>query len=411
MDKVILHCDLNNFYASVEQKLNPELKGLPIAVSGNPEKRHGIILAKNYIAKDYGVQTGEAIFQAQKKCPNLVLIPPHFEEYVKISKEVHKIYEQYTDRVESFGIDECWLDVTSSQKLFGTGEEIAYKIKERVKNEIGLTISVGVSFTKILSKLGSDLKKPDAVTVLSRDNYMDRIGSLSPSEMIMIGRKTGEKLKKLNINTIKELALANKDTLRYHFGIIADNMINAANGIGDDEVKECGTSTIPKSISNGTTTPRDITNIKDATVVIYALAEMVANRLRHYNLQANGIMVSIRTSDLLWGSKQTTLSDPTSNASDIAEKSIEVLKQLNEFPNPLRTITIGAIRLSNLDNIQYSLFTQNIEKENDLEKSIDKVREKYGYSAVKRGVLLHNDLTSSLHEEDDFRPFHQSKDS
>lgn len=411
MERVILHCDLNNFYASVEQKLNPELKDYPIAVCGDQEKRHGIVLAKNYKAKAFNIQTGDPLWLAKQKCPDIVFVKPHFEEYVQFSKAVHQIYLEYTDKVESFGIDECWLDVTSSQRLFGDGETIANTIRERVKNEIGLTISVGVSFTKVLAKLGSDLKKPDATTVLSRENYMNIIGKMSPSEMIMIGKKTNEKLKKLNIHTIEELANANKDMLRYHFGVIADNLINAACGIEVDSVSEYSKVSVPKSVSNGTTTPRDICNISDAKVVIYALAEMVANRLRQYNLVANGISLSIRNSDLEWSQKQCVLNPSSSNATDIAEKSIELLKTLHSFPDPLRTITIGAIRLSNKDNLQISIFSNKVDKEERLEQSIDNIRYKYGYTSVRRGVLLNNsDVTSSLHEEDDFRPFHQSKD-
>lgn len=411
MDRVILHCDLNNFYASVAQKMNPELKDHPLAVCGDPELRHGIVLAKNYLAKSCGIQTGDPIWMAKRKCPDLVVVRPDFDSYVKLSKEVHKIYEEYTDKVESFGIDECWLDVTASQKLFGNGKQIADTIRERVKNEIGLTISVGVSFTKILAKLGSDLKKPDATTVLDREHYMEIIGNMSPSEMIMIGRKTSEKLKKLNIFTISDLANADINVLRYHFGVIADNMISAARGEDTDEVSPVEIKTIPKSVSNGTTTPRDITTLSDAKTVIYALAESVANRLRHYNLVAGGVTISLRDADLNWVSKQAVLSPVSSNANDIAEKTIALLKDLHSFPDPLRTITIGTIRLSDKDNIQLSMFSGNADKEDRLEGSIDRIREKYGYGVVKRGVLLDNNLTSSLHDDDDFRPFHQSKDS
>ena len=411
MSKTILHCDLNNFYASVEQKMHPEYDGLPLAVCGNPEKRHGIVLAKNQLAKQAGVQTGEAIWISRNKCPNIVFVPPHYDKYVEYSKKVFEIYTTFTDRVESFGIDECWLDVTGSLGLFKmTGEEIANKIRNTVKEKTGLTISVGVSFTKTLAKLGSDLKKPDAVTVLDRATYMNRIGDMSPAEMIMIGRKTSKKLENLNIRTIRELANADRDMLRSHFGIIGDNLIDAARGEGDAVVAKYYEHTIPKSISNGTTAPRDIKNAEEAKIVIYALAELIAVRLRGYNLQANGVDLYVKNNQFDGTNKQVALKRPTSNASTIAQTAIKTLKEIYNFNLPLRAITVGAIRLEPKSDYQLSLFEEeNDEREDKLEESIDKIRDKYGYQTIKRGVVMKNDLTGNLHEEDDFRPFHQSK--
>ncbi len=407
MEKTILHCDLNNFYASVEQKSHPEYDGFPIAVCGNPENRHGIVLAKNYLAKAAGVQTGEAIWISKKKCPNIVFLPPHFEEYVKISAKVREIYTRYTDRVESFGLDECWLDVTGSLRLFGmNGKEIADDIRETVKRELGLTISVGVSFTKVLAKLGSDLKKPDATTVLDKDTYMDVIGDMSPGEMIMIGRKTAEKLKRLNIHTIRALASADRKMLRSHFGVVGDNMVDYAAGIEKEEVKHYYDVHIPKSISNGTTTPKDITNLTDAKIVIYALSELVAVRMRKYGLSASGVTLGIRYAETLNGiSRQKQLDFPTSNASDIAKNAISLLKEMHAFPTPLRAITVGAIKLDDGGITQLCLFDERDEKEEKLEKSVDKIRDKYGYNSIVRGVVLGNNLTGNLHESDGFKPF------
>lgn len=411
MTKTILHCDLNNFYASVEQKLHPEHDGKPLAVCGNPEVRHGIVLAKNQLAKQAGVQTGEALWIAKKKCPDIVFVSPHYDEYVKYSKEVFEIYTSFTDKVESFGIDECWLDVTGSLNLFKmNGEELANHIRETVKKKTGLTISVGVSFTKTLAKLGSDLKKPDAVTVLDKETYLERIGSLSPSEMIMIGRKTGQKLTNLNIRTIRELANADKDLLRSHFGVIGENLIKEARGEGDDNVAKYFEHTIPKSVSNGTTTPRDVKSFEEAKIVVYALSELVAVRLRSYNQLANGVGIYLKNNQFEGISKQVTLKKPTSNASTIAETALDTIKEIYNFNQPLRAITVGAIRLTNEQEIQLSLFDDgDDEKEGQLERSVDKIRDKYGYRAIKRGVVLKNDLTGNLHDEDDFRPFHQSK--
>lgn len=409
--KTILHCDLNNFYASVEQKLHPEYDGMPLAVCGNPEARHGIVLAKNMLAKKAGVQTGETLWSAKQKCPDIVFVPPHFDEYVKHSKQVYEIYTQFTDRVESFGIDECWLDVTGCERLFGSGKEIADKLRQIVKEKTGLTISVGVSFTKTLAKLGSDLKKPDATTVLDKEHYMDIIGDMSPSEMIMIGKHTAEKLQKLNILTIRDLANADLQTMRYTFGVIADTLVNSARGVETEEVKHYCDVQIPKSISNGTTTPRDIKTLDEAKVVIYALADMVATRLRSYNLVANSVSLSVKTPALKWTTKQTMLAGATDSSGIIAQEAIKLLIDNYNVGGALRAITIGTSKLQDKNTVQLSLFDESDTKCDPLEKSIDEIRSKYGYNSLKRGILLENDLTGNLHEDDDFRPFHQSKKS
>lgn len=409
--KTILHCDLNNFYASVEGKLHPEYDGMPLAVCGNPEARHGIVLAKNMLAKKAGVQTGETLWSARQKCPDIVFVQPHFDEYVKYSKQVFEIYTQFTDRVESFGIDECWLDVTGCERLFGTGKEIADKLRQIVKEKTGLTISVGVSFTKTLAKLGSDLKKPDATTVLDKEHYMDIIGDMSPSEMIMIGKHTAEKLQKLNILTIRDLANADLETMRYTFGVIADTLVNSARGVETEEVKHYYDIQIPKSISNGTTTPRDIKNLDEAKIVIYALADMVATRLRSYNLVANSVSLSVKTPALKWTTKQTMLQCATDNSGIIAQEAIKLLLDNHSFNGALRAITIGTSKLQDKNSVQLSLFDEPDSKGDTLEKSIDEIRSRYGYNSLKRGILLENDLTGNLHEDDDFRPFHQSKKS
>lgn len=409
--KTILHCDLNNFYASVEQKLHPEYDGMPLAVCGNPEARHGIVLAKNMLAKKAGVQTGETLWSAKQKCPDIVFVPPHFDEYVKHSKQVYEIYTQFTDRVESFGIDECWLDVTGCERLFGSGKEIADKLRQIVKEKTGLTISVGVSFTKTLAKLGSDLKKPDATTVLDKEHYMDVIGDMSPSEMIMIGKHTAEKLQKLNILTIRDLANADLPTMRYTFGVIADTLVNSARGAETEEVKHYYDVQIPKSISNGTTTPRDIKTLDEAKVVIYALADMVATRLRSYNLVASSVSLSVKTPALKWTTKQTMLAGATDSSGIIAQEAIKLLIDNHNFNGALRAITIGTSKLQDKNTVQLSLFDEPDTKCDPLEKSIDEIRSRYGYNSLKRGILLENDLTGNLHEDDDFRPFHQSKKS
>ena len=408
MDRVILHCDLNNFYASVEQKAHPEYDGMPLAVCGNPEVRHGIVLAKNMLAKAAGVQTGEAIWISRKKCPGIVFVPPHYDEYVRYSKEVFDIYTEFTDRVESFGLDECWLDVTGSLRLFGCdGKALADRIRETVKERTGLTISVGVSFTKVLAKLGSDLKKPDATALLPRESYMGIIGDMSPSELIMIGKSTSAKLDKLGIHTIRALAAADRDMLRDHFGIIADRMSDAARGVEKEEVRLYNDRRAPKSVSHGTTTPRDMTTEEDVRIVVYALAELVAMRLRRYGFSAEGVGITVReAATLSHKSAQCTLPSPTSNAATIAENALALLPKLHTFPTPLRAVSVAATKLSDGSVTQLSLFdSERDEREEKLEKSIDDIRGKYGYKAVKRGLMLKNDLANNLHEDDDFLPF------
>ena len=408
MDRVILHCDLNNFYASVEQKAHPEYDGMPLAVCGDPEARHGIVLAKNMLAKAAGVQTGEAIWMSRKKCPGIVFVPPHYDEYVRYSKEIFALYTEFTDRVESFGLDECWLDVTGSLRLFGCdGKALADRIRETVKERTGLTISVGVSFTKVLAKLGSDLKKPDATVLLPRESYMDIIGDMSPSELIMIGKSTSAKLDKLGIHTIRALAAADRDMLRDHFGIIADRMSDAARGVEKEEVRLYNDRRAPQSVSHGTTTPRDMTTEEDVRIVVYALAELVAMRLRRYGFSAEGVGITVReAATLSHKSAQCTLPSPTSNAATIAENALALLPKLHTFPAPLRAVSVAATKLSDGSVTQLSLFdSERDEREEKLEKSIDDIRGKYGYKAVKRGLMLKNDLANNLHEDDDFLPF------
>ena len=205
-ERTILHCDMNNFYASVECFLNPDLKPYPVAVCGSVEERHGIVLAKNYKAKACGVRTGEAVWQAQQKCRDLVIVPPHYEEYMSFSKAARKIYEDYTDQVEAFGMDECWLDVSGSASIYGDGEKIANAIRERIKFELGLTVSIGVSFNKIFAKLGSDLKKPDAVTCIPKERFKEIVWPLPASEMLGIGHATEKKLAAAGLRTIGDIA-------------------------------------------------------------------------------------------------------------------------------------------------------------------------------------------------------------
>lgn len=262
MERVILHCDMNNFYASVECLHNPSIRGKPVAVCGDAELRHGIVLAKNYIAKSYGIKTGDVIWEARQKCKDLVVISANFPLYLRFSQLARKIYERYTDQIESFGIDECWLDVTGSS-CFGTGEQIANEIREAIKFELGCTTSIGVSWNKIFAKLGSDMKKPDATTVISKDNYKDTIFKLPAEDLLYVGRTTNAKLKKLNINTIGDVAQADIEFLKMRLGKWGEYLWIFANGYDQSNVSLNGAESVIKSVGNSTTTIRDLENRMD----------------------------------------------------------------------------------------------------------------------------------------------------
>lgn len=402
----ILHCDLNNFYASVEQLLDPELKGKYIAVSGNPATRSGIILAKNTAAKNMGVKTGEAIWQAKQKCPQLVCVPPHFEYYVHFSKRVRAIYEKYTDKVEGFGMDECWLDVTHS-KLLGTPFEIAEKIRKEVRKTTGLTISVGVSFCKVFAKLGSDLKKPDATTVISKENFKKVVWPLDVAEMLFVGSHTKQKLNEMGIFTIGDLANAELAPLKKRFGVVGERLKICANGEDSDPVRNADEERDIKSVGHGTTTLRDMTCYKDAETVICVLAEMVATRLRRYGFCGSVVHLDIRRNDLTHESKQASVRS-TCVAKDIYTTAVRLLHCIWK-PNdkPLRSLTVSVAGLAAVSSgIQMSLFDESEEKQQQLEFSVDQIRKKFGFDAIFKANILNNDLVSkSMMKEEDLLPF------
>ncbi len=402
----ILHCDANNFYASIECMLDPTLKDKYVAVSGNPDKRHGIILAKNQKAKECGVKTGDVIWEAKRKCPNLVLVPPQFDKYVYYSDKIFDIYCQYTDRVEPFGIDECWLDVTGSMRLFKSATAIADELRERIKKEIGITISVGVSFNKIFAKLGSDMKKPDATTLISPDNFKTKVWPLDVSDLLMIGRKTEAKLKGLGINTIGDLANTNVDVLISKFGINGQKIYDNANGNNSEEVRLYYDKHIPKSIGNSTTMPKDVVLRDEAKAVIMALSEMVAIRLRKYGFIAGGVHLGMRFNDLSYVGKQSKLPYKINSASSICDFAMEIYDSF-QHTLPLRLLSVTTFDLSKGEEMQQlSLFDdERVEKLRRIDASLDKIREKYGYNALKSASLLEYPFVTDGLEDSDFLPF------
>ena len=405
MDRLILHCDLNNFYASVECLRNPELAGQPLAVSGNPDKRHGVILAKNEIAKRFGVKTGDVIWEARQKAPGLVLVPPHFDDYMRISKQVTGIYARYSPRVEPFGSDECWLDCTGCEALFGTGEEIAGTLRRVVKEETGLTISVGVSFNKVFAKLGSDLKKPDATTVISKENFRQMLWHLPADQMLSVGRKTYETLKKMNIVTIGDLAAADPAMLKKTFGVLGPKMRDNALGLNTDPVREYGKSREIESVGHGMTAVRDIVTTEDAAAVVYYLADMVGARMRRYNVRGRTVTVHLRSAELKTISRQTALPRPTFSAAEIGGAAMRLIER-HWRGEPLRTITVTASDLVGAgDGVQTDMFAADTGKNERLEKALDDIRAKYGKTSVVRASLMGSDFIYDKNEGEDFLPF------
>ena len=406
MDRTILHCDCNGFYASVECILSPELKNVPMAVCGNPENRRGIILAKNELAKKYKIQTAETIWQAKKKCPDLVLVPPHHDEYKKYSKIVNKIYQRYTEKVEPFGIDESWLDVTDSIHLFGDGKQIADTLRKVVRNETGLTISVGVSFNKVLAKLGSDYKKPDATTVINRENFKSIVHPLPVSSLLYVGKKARKILNKLNIYTIGDLANSDKDLIISRLGKSGKMIHEYANGIDDSPVKSIYEAEPIKSVGNGMTFKRNLRGLSDITISVNTLSDTVATRLRKYGLKCSTVQVSIKDPDFKTISRQKPLPSPTYLAKEIAQQALELIKGSWKLNAPIRALTITGTNLvpAHEEIEQMSLFSDcnnERKRQEQLETAIDKIREKYGSNAISFGSVINNCLGISEPDDED----------
>lgn len=395
MERVILHADMNNFYASVECMKNPELKQYPIAVCGDVEERHGIVLAKNGKAKFFGVSTGEAIWQAKMKCPNLVIVSPDHEEYAKFSRYAREIYNRYTDQVEPFGLDECWLDVTGSTRLFGSGEKMAYEIKEMIKRELGITASVGVSFNKIFAKLASDMKKPDAVTVIPQDSFKEKIWHLPASDMLGVGRKTYEKLCACGIRTIGQMATMPMDFFQRKFGKVGVDLWKAANGLDTSEVVTRDMEMLDKSCGHGITTSRDLVDSSEVWKVMLELSQNIGHRLYIYNRKAAGVSVSIRDNTLYSKQWQTRLPYMTQSPLHIAKEAFSLFEKNYLWQNPIRSVTVRAIDLASLDAPeQFDLFfdTERLMKSETLDKTVEGIRSRYGKNAIRNAVLINNTI-------------------
>ena len=390
-ERVILHSDLNAFYASVECLYHPELRNKPVAVCGDPELRHGIVLAKNDPAKKTGVKTGDAIWQAKQKCPDLVVLPPNFELYLKFGHLARDIYGDYASQIEPFGLDEAWLDVTCSKTLLGDGKTIADKIRSRLKTELGITASVGVSYNKIFAKLGSDMKKPDATTIISKANYKQVVWPLPVEDLLYVGRATKYKLNRKNIFTIGDLATKDASNLIASLGKWGGMIHDFANGRDNSPVANIGDESIIKSIGNSTTTSRDLVNNEDVRLIIYVLSDSVASRLRDHGFRCCGVQIYIRDNALISFERQSILNSPTNISTEIAVKAIAIFKQNYNWARPIRSIGVRAINLiSEQEPSQTDMFTDERQriKQEQLEKTIDALRQRYGHYCIHRAVLL-----------------------
>lgn len=393
MSRIILHCDLNCFYASVELLSHPDLRDIPVAVCGDPASRHGIILAKNEPAKKFGIRTAETIWQAKKKCPDLILLPPHHELYREYSKKVNAIYDEYTDLVEPFGIDESWLDITNTLHLFG-GDAVALAdtLRRRVREELGLTLSVGISFNKVFAKLGSDYKKPDATTLISRENWREIVWPLPVSDLLFVGGAARKLLKQYGVTTIGQLAACKQDMLETLMGKMGTQLFEYANGLDQSPVRSRFDAEPIKSVGNGTTFPANLTTRDQVYSGIAMLADSVATRLRHYGLYAGGLQVTIRDPEFRDRSRQRQLSAPTHLIRDLTEQAMELADTIWQSPSPIRALTVTAINLVPEDAAyeQVDLFTAAVAPRNNklekLEATMDSIRGKYGSHSIVFGA-------------------------
>ena len=388
-DKIILHVDANSFYASVEISFHPELKTKPVAVSGNPKKRNGIILAKNELAKKQGVLTGEAIWQAKQKCPDLICLPPNMELYEDFSSEMHAIFEKYTHKIEPMGLDECWLDITDTAHLFGGAEKIAADIRKEIREKLKITVSVGISFSKILAKLGSDLKKPDAQTTISRENYKQIVYPLPIDSIIGIGSRMTKNLNKMNVFTLGDLLEVPAYILDSKFSIVFKDLRKKLLGFSTGEIASIYDKEPPKSVGNGTTTICDIFTKDEIRATVLFLADKISARLRKKRLFANSLSISIRDCKLNVTKTCRTLPFATNTTSDLVKFAMDIINEFWGFNENIRSIRLSARNLTTTDDIQCSIFEckEDIKKEG-LNASLDELRKKYGKQIILPAKML-----------------------
>ena len=401
--RIILHSDLNSFYASVECLYHPEIRSKPVAVGGDVEKRHGIVLAKNELAKKYNVQTGEALWQAKLKCPDIIFIKPNFNHYIKYSKLVKKIYEQYTNKVEAFGLDECWLDISSIASNFDEGKIIADEIRAKVFEQLGVTVSIGVSWNKIFAKLASDMKKPDATTVISKENYKEIAWPLPASDLLYVGRATNKKLKTYGIKTIGDLANTSADFLKSKLGKNGLTLWIFANGWENSPVTDLGDLGFIKSIGNSTTAPRDLITDNDVKITLHILCESVSSRLREHNFFCRTVQIYIRDNELSSYQRQGTFTSPVNTSQQLFKMAYLLYVENQTNGKPVRSIGVRACNLLSANFKQTSFLEEaaKAQKQEDLERTVDIIRRRFGFKCLQRGLMLTDKHLSDLNPKDD----------
>ena len=398
-DRTILHSDINCCYAAIEHLHHPELAGKPLAVGGDPEARHGIVLTADYLAKKPGVKTGMALWHAKQVCPEINFISPRMDLYLRFSKMAHEIYGEYTDLQEAYGIDESWLDVTDSVSLKGDGYRIAKEISNRMKSELGITVSIGVSFNKIYAKLGSDYKKPDVITTMYRDEFRDKAWGLPASDLLYVGRSTSVKLQRLGIRTIGDLARTDEKILHSQFGKMGDILWAFANGYDDSPVKYEDAHAPIKSIGNSTTTPRDLVNEQDVKIVLTILAESVAARLRENGFKCRVVEISVRDNELFSFTRQRKIDHATNVTREIAEEAFRLFQENYDWKKPIRSVGVRGADLVN-DNYwdQIDLFSsvEFREKQMKVDTAVDDIRRRFGFYSVQRGLMYFDKMLSAV---------------
>ena len=391
MGKIILHCDMNNFYASVECALNPELREYPVAVCGDVELRHGIVLAKNLIAAKYKIKTGETIWQAKQKCRNLIIVPPNFKNYMKFSEAAREIYGRYTSEIEPFGPDECWLDITGTARNIKEGEKIAYRIKEEIKRELGVTVSVGVSFSKIFAKLGSDMKKPDAVTVIPEENYLSVIGNLPISDMLGVGPATARKLNLYCVETISELAEFPKVMEKKLFGKCGEVLWSCANGFDVVPVVSRESETVDKTVGNGITLPKDLFEKEQVWKTVLDLSQEIGHRLMLNEKKAGDVSLTVKDSSFRTTHWHCHLEEYTSSPFVIAGAAFRLFENGYSWQNPVRSVSVRASNLGASDiPVQISMFdtVNDGYKKQKISETVEKIRDRFGYNSIMNAVVL-----------------------
>ena len=385
MERMILHVDMNSFYASVECLHRPDIRHLPVAVGGDEEARHGIVLAKNQLAKAAGVKTGEVLWQARQKCPGLVTLPPNYPLYLRYSEYARALYERFTNQIEPFGLDECWLDVTGLD-----GFETAERIRKLIFQELGVTVSVGVSWNKIFAKLGSDVKKPDATTVISRENYKRVAWPLAVSDLLYVGSATTRKLNLLGVRTIGDLARLDAEFLLARFGKVGLMLSRFANGEDTSPVMTSDATSQIKSIGNSVTTPRDLSTDEDVRLILYALSESVGARLREHGLVGKVVELSVRDTGLFSFSCQHKIVRETFLTNEIAHEAVRLFHEHYSWSSPIRSMGVRVSDLSLATPEQLAFFPgENLRiQQTMLDHTIDDLRRRYGYTAVMRGLFL-----------------------